>query len=264
MSGHKQGPPGRPDPSGPLDSWGADELDTLLAEPGGAGRLGQIMVAAGAPGEAQPQVGEEAALIAFRAAFPAEPARRLRLLPGMSGRASAAVLAAGLVLSGSAAAAAAGALPDAAQQTAKAVLAKVGVSVPGPHDHAVVRPDRRDTSTHATVASAEPSSVPSDGERPGSGNEVSALAQSTDSTGVSKGPAVSGRASDGKSQAGQHGKAARTTGKRGTATPTARATKRRNGRTHPSKPAATPHTPSAHPRHTSRPRATHTRRPQTR
>jgi len=255
---------GRSDPSSPLDSWGADELATVLADPSGAGRLGQILVAAGAPAEAPLQGGEEAALRAFRAAFPSVPARRLRLLPRISGRASVAVLAAGLVLSGSAAAAAAGALPGAAQQTAKAVLAKVGLSVPGPNDHAAVHSDRRDKSTLAPVTSAEPSAVPRGAERPGSGSEVSALAQSTASTGVAKGTAVSGLASDGKSQAGQHGKAVGTKGPAGKATPTRHATLRRNGSLHKPTPAATPHTPQPQAAHTPQPQANRTPQPKAR
>jgi hypothetical protein len=79
-------------------------------------------------------------------------------------------------LIGSTGLATAGVLPDAAQDAFSKVLDKVGITVPGGSDH--------------------PAS---------SGDEVSAVATTTDATGGDKGAGISSVASGGKSQAGQHG-----------------------------------------------------------
>jgi hypothetical protein len=57
-----------------------------------------------------------------------------------------------VVVTGGMAAAATGTLPGAAQDTASSVLAKVGVTVPGPDDHAAAHADSRGESTDATVS----------------------------------------------------------------------------------------------------------------
>jgi hypothetical protein len=88
--------------------------------------------------------------------------------------------------------ASAGTLPGAAQDIASEMLAKVGISVPGPNENAGTHPDVRGSST-VTPADA------------GRGSEISELAQTTDLSGVDKGAAISSAASDGKSQAGTHG-----------------------------------------------------------
>jgi hypothetical protein len=88
--------------------------------------------------------------------------------------------------------ASAGALPGAAQDIASDMLAKVGVSVPGPDDNAREHPSGRGTSADT------PSSA-------GQGSEISELATTTELTGVEKGATISTAASEGKSQAGQHG-----------------------------------------------------------
>jgi hypothetical protein len=90
--------------------------------------------------------------------------------------------------------ASAGTLPGAAQEIASTMLAKVGISVPGTNGNAGTHPDVRGTSTLA------PSNA-------GIGSDISGLATSTDLSGVDKGAAISGAASDGKSQAGMHGSA---------------------------------------------------------
>lgn len=246
MSAPQQDRTGQPDPTGPAgpqEFWGADELNELLADPGGAGRLGQILAAAAAPTEAEHQVGEAAARSAFRVAFPVGPARRPRVLSRISGRAATAVLAGGLVLSGGAAAAAAGALPGAAQQTAKEVLAKVGVSVPGPSEHIGGRPGRQGTSTQRPATSAAPTATPREDEQSTTGREVSGLARPSVTTGAEKGAAVSGTASDGKSHAGQAKPVSSSTGKAKTKTPTPHASKRRNGSTHKPQASGDAHTP---------------------
>ena len=105
-------------------------------------------------------------------------------------RISAALVAA--VLACTVGLASAGTLPGAAQDIASGMLAKVGISVPGPNDKAGTHPNTRGSST------VTPSSS-------GQGSEISDLAQTTDLTGVDKGAAISSVASGGKSQAGTHG-----------------------------------------------------------
>jgi len=148
-------------------------------------------------------------------AFAASPGRDGRFLARMSGRAAAAALVGGLVLGGGVAAAATGALPDPVQKATKGVLAKVGVHVPGPNKHANEHASQHGKST----------AKPHGRKDAGTGNAVSDLARSTTATGVDKGALISGFASDGKSHAGQHGKA-------GTAAPSPKASSRHNGSTH--------------------------------
>ncbi|MCU1461785.1 MAG: hypothetical protein JWO37_1860 [Acidimicrobiales bacterium] len=107
--------------------------------------------------------------------------------------------------------AAANALPGAAQDVASDALAKVGVSVPGPNDHAGDHPNTRGQSTDHTADTATPNTPTSNGK----GSEISNLAKTTDATGVDKGAEICTAASDGKCQAGQHGPGA-TAGTSGT------------------------------------------------
>jgi hypothetical protein len=100
---------------------------------------------------------------------------------------------------------AAGALPGAAQGVASDVLSTVGVSTPNPDSHAGVHPDTRGRSGDASEA---PSSDTAVGESSGAGATISGLATDDSTSGVDKGAAVSTEASDGHSQAGQHGDAA--------------------------------------------------------
>jgi hypothetical protein len=110
-----------------------------------------------------------------------------------------------IALAGTTGLAFAGSLPGAAQDVASAMLAKVGVSVPGPNSHAGDHPNVRGQSGEAT---SETSSEPTeDASSSGKGSEISDLATSTDLTGVEKGAAISTLASGGKSQAGQNGQA---------------------------------------------------------
>jgi hypothetical protein len=121
-------------------------------------------------------------------------------------RVSAAAVAAALACS--AGLASAGALPGAAQDVASAMLAKVGISVPGSNESAGDHPNARGSSAdtsdgdHPNVrgSSADTSDV-------AKGSGISGLATTTELTGVNKGAAISSAASDGKSQAGQHGSA---------------------------------------------------------
>jgi hypothetical protein len=89
--------------------------------------------------------------------------------------------------------ASAGSLPGAAQDVASSMLAKVGISVPGPNEHAGTHPSVRGPSDASSDAVTH--------------SDIAELATTTDLTGVDKGAAISGAASDGKSQAGQHGSA---------------------------------------------------------
>jgi hypothetical protein len=93
--------------------------------------------------------------------------------------------------------AAARVLPDTAQDMLSNVLDRVGISVPrGDHP----------------VSSGEPSEHP-----PSSGEEISEIATTTDSSGVGKGAEISSIASGGMSQAGEHGSAEHGSAEHGTA-----------------------------------------------
>ena len=92
-----------------------------------------------------------------------------------------------------------GSLPGAAQDIASEMLAKVGVSVPGPNSNAGDHPSTRGSSSEHTGTTPTSS---------GKGSEITDIARS-DLSGLDKGAAVSTAASDGKSRAGQeHGAAA--------------------------------------------------------
>jgi hypothetical protein len=103
----------------------------------------------------------------------------------------------------------AGSLPGAAQDVASSMLAKVGITVPGPNDHAGTHPSVRGISSPdvADAARPKPESTSSEPSGQGKGSEISQLATTTDLTGVEKGAAISTLASGSKSQAAQHGEA---------------------------------------------------------
>jgi hypothetical protein len=103
----------------------------------------------------------------------------------------------------------AGSLPGAAQDIASSMLAKAGITVPGPNDHAGTHPNTRGTSSpnNSDAAQQEPESSNSEPSGQGKGSEISQFATTTDLAGVDKGGAISTLASGGKSQAGQHGEA---------------------------------------------------------
>jgi hypothetical protein len=100
------------------------------------------------------------------------------------------------------------ALPGAANQAATAALAKHSVTVPGPNAHAGTHPD-------GSGGSADTSSAPTTDTGSNKGSVISQLAHSTTATGVAKGAAICTVASNGKCQAGQHGKAGESHGKSG-------------------------------------------------
>ena len=88
--------------------------------------------------------------------------------------------------------ASAGSLPGAAQDIASSVLSKVGISVPGPNERPGTHPNVRGSSSDASSDTVTRS-------------DIAEVATTTDRTGIDKGAEISSAASDGKSQAGQHG-----------------------------------------------------------
>ena len=187
-------------------------------------RVRMLLAAASAPTEAGPLPGEAEALAVFRAAHPPER-KRMQFTPLKAALAAGATAA--LFVGGTCAAAAAGALPGAAQETAHEVLARIGVTVPGPADASNGHPDQRgasgqDDGQDATfpddagsttdptedAGSSDPGNATEGDEgSSGKGAEISELARNTESSGVDKGAEISTQASGGKSQAGQHGAA---------------------------------------------------------
>jgi hypothetical protein len=187
----------------PLD---LDTADRLLAgsiapsdTPPGYARVAGVLAALEPPaGERLACEGETVALLAetVRAARAPGTKRSKRLIvPRM--RLASALVAAALV--GTTGLALGGNLPGAAQEVAASMLAKLGVSVPGPDSHA---------GTHATVRGGAPEQVQGQGQGPAStGTAISELATTTELTGVAKGAAVSTLASGGTSRAGENGAA---------------------------------------------------------
>ncbi len=163
-------------------------------------RLTSLLEAAAAPTEPGPLPGEVDALAAFRASQSAT--RRPSMISSLAtAKVTLAAALSGLVLTGGVgAAAAAGSLPGAAQDTASELLGKVGVTVPGANAHSAGHADQRGTSDAAGAKDSEKAEPGSKGK----GAVVSEIAKS-DLSGVEKGAAVSGYASGGKSKAGVHG-----------------------------------------------------------
>jgi hypothetical protein len=95
----------------------------------------------------------------------------------------------------------ANALPGSAQSVASSVLGTVGISVPGPNDHAGDHPAGRGEST------SHPSNDSTTSSSSGKGSDISDTAHNTPTTGVEKGATISDQASGGASQAGDHGSA---------------------------------------------------------
>jgi hypothetical protein len=100
----------------------------------------------------------------------------------------------------------AGALPGAAQDTAKGVLAGLGVTVPGPNQHAGTHPDTRGNSAtapeHAATGDTGAEATGDTSSGKGKGAAISTLARTTTATGRDKGAVISTAASGGKSHAG--------------------------------------------------------------
>lgn len=109
-------------------------------------RVAALLEAAAAPTEPGPQPGEDAALAAFRAS--PETTRRIPMRSPLTPRrtAAAAALSVGLLVTGGFGAAAAGALPDAAQAKAQEWLAALEIDVPGPDEASAGHADERGES----------------------------------------------------------------------------------------------------------------------
>ncbi len=168
-----------------LDDGTADRLLAGLVEPDdappGYAEVARLVRAAGASATAGELAREREAVFAAAAAVRARPSgsvlptpRRSKMRPKLY-RAKVA----GLVVVGTLAVttglAAAGALPDPAQDVASDVLAGVGITVPAGDDLSA------------------------------SGSDISEAATTTDATGVDKGAEISAAASGGMSQAGEQG-----------------------------------------------------------
>jgi hypothetical protein len=190
----------------PLDSDTADRLLAGLVAPEdappGYGRVVRLLEVASAEASSEELAREPETVAAMKAALRSPVDRnvassRRSFMPFALSRPrlTAAVFAA--AFAASVGMASAGSLPGAAQDVASEMLAKVGITVPGPNDSAGTHPDVRGNSTSVPIAPADA----------GKGAEISELATTTDLTGVEKGAAISTAASGGKSQAGQHGSA---------------------------------------------------------
>ena len=137
------------------------------------------------------------------------PPRRVR--PRRFVRSKVVALATTALLLGTVGMAFAGELPGAAQDVARTMLAKLGVSVPGPNEHAGDHPNTRgNASTQPPAAGTAGDGAPADvaDDSRGKGSTISQIATSTTATGVAKGAEICTAASKGACQAGQHGQAA--------------------------------------------------------
>jgi hypothetical protein len=178
-------------------------LDGLPVD-GGAESLASLMDALRVPGLDHELSDQAQSVAAFTAALgAADTADRPRRRPVKSRRSRFAL---SLALSGAALVATsglayAGALPGAAQDTANGVLAGLGVTVPGPNQHAGTHPDTRGNSAAATAATGTDATGDTSSGK-GKGAAISTLARTTTATGRDKGATISTAASGGKSHAG--------------------------------------------------------------
>jgi len=171
-------------------------------------RVAALLSAAAAPTEHGPVPGEGAAMAAFRAAHQNASSRRSRMFrhPRPLKIAAAAAMGTGVLLAGALAPVASGSLPGAAQETAREMLSKFGVTVPGPDQHSSGHTDERGKSADAKeAAGSEGSASEESADNQGKGAEVSELARNTDATGADKGAEISEYASQGRSHAGENG-----------------------------------------------------------
>jgi hypothetical protein len=170
-------------------------------------RVAALLSAAAAPTEHGSVPGEEAAMAAFRAAHQTASSRRSRMFrhPRPLKIAAAAAMGTGVLLAGGLAPVASGSLPGAAQETAREMLSKFGVTVPGPDEHSSGHTDERGRSAEAKQAGGGEGGAEEGADDQGKGDEVSELARNTDATGADKGAEISEYASEGRSHAGENG-----------------------------------------------------------
>jgi hypothetical protein len=221
-----------------LDPSSAERLLSGLAEddaPPGFAPVAALLRAAAEP-EAACDAGAEAATVAAMVAV-LEPApapirtldhatRRRPMFPTfLHTKLAAAALAGGLALTGGAAAAATGALPDPVQDLVADAAAKAGLDLPA-GDKASERAERVAEKAADRVEKAAEKAADrvekaaekaadrvekaagdgaDDGGSPGRGPEISNLARTTDATGADKGAQISAVASEGKSRSGRRG-----------------------------------------------------------
>jgi hypothetical protein len=147
-------------------------------------------------------LGESQAVSQIAAATVSGPTTSRRSTMTRLRAAKIAAAAAAGVLSLSTGLAVAGALPGAASDVASDTLSTLGISTPGPNSHAGNHPNTRGSS--AAHSTTNPAATPPAGTK---GDQISDLATSTNAVGVNKGAQISTAASNGQSQAGQHGTA---------------------------------------------------------
>jgi hypothetical protein len=180
----------------PLDLETADRLlgGSVLAEDAPPGYAGVALFLAEVDLGGKDVVPSEDLVALLAAAVRSSPAQetRSRRRSFVSRTKFAAALAVAALV-GTTGLALAGTLPGAAQDVASEMLAKVGVTVPGPNENAGDHPNTRGPSSESNV----PATLTSAGK----GSEISDLATS-DLSGLEKGAAVSTAASGGKSRAG--------------------------------------------------------------
>jgi hypothetical protein len=188
----------------PLDLDTADRLlaGAVLPEdaPPGFARVAQVLEAASAepmPDELAREAEDVAMVVAAVQRSSGTPSLKPRrsFMPFALSRPRIAAASVAAALACTAGLASAGSLPGAAQDIASAMLAKVGVSVPGPNENARNHPNVRGRNSSSSGAAR---------------SDIADLATSTELTGVEKGAAISSAASNGTSQAGEHGVASET------------------------------------------------------
>lgn len=176
--------------------------NTFDAEPVPA-ELVPVLAAAAAPPSAAEVAGERAAVAAFSSATAAPAVGRSRRV--LASRAAVAAIAVFGLAGASAAAAATGTLPDAAQDAAQKTLTKVGVEVPKGKGKGLATAPGQQKKVSGTSATdhlpekAKASSKPDTNK----GATISSIAKDPTLTGAEKGAAVSDAASGGKSHAGE-------------------------------------------------------------
>jgi len=183
-------------------------LDGLPVD-GGAESLASLMDALRVPGVDHELSDQAQSVAAFRVALGAadtvDRPRRARVKSRRS-RFALTLALSGAALVATSGLAYAGALPGAAQDTANGVLADLGVTVPGPNQHAGTHPDTRGNSAaapeNATTAGTDTDATGDTSSGKGKGATISTLTRTTTATGRDKGATISSAASGGKSHAG--------------------------------------------------------------
>jgi hypothetical protein len=176
-------------------------------EPATDPRLASVLDAAAAPAEPGPAPGEAAALATFRSSVVRADSWRSRMPTPATPLKSLCVAAASasLLLTGGIAAANAGVLPGAAQDSAQEILGNLGVDVPGGNEHSAGHADTRGHSDEAPPTDAETATSGTLPDAAAFGQMISELAKSTES-GPGKGQTIS-EAAKTNGQVGEHGQA---------------------------------------------------------